>query len=155
VRFQERLRRLALIDERFVEHQARPGLDLAHTSALDPKTAALLRVECARSSGRQRCAWDGALGEGWWRTRVRTRSLTCWVAIAPVAGPGWVAAAPEAAVALGSDIAVALEDWTIPDRSPDLRGEQSRDHRIGQTWPPVISQRRLESAGMCEGGQAR
>jgi hypothetical protein len=39
-RFQETLRRLAMIDERFVEDEARLGLGLAGTSALDPKTAA-------------------------------------------------------------------------------------------------------------------
>ena len=44
VRFQETLRRLAMIDEGFVEDQAGLGLYLARTSALDPKTAALRRV---------------------------------------------------------------------------------------------------------------
>jgi hypothetical protein len=42
-RFQETLRRLAMIDEGFVEDQAGLALDQADTSALDPKTAALLR----------------------------------------------------------------------------------------------------------------
>ena len=37
VRFQETLRRLAMIDESFVEDQAGLRLDLAGTSALDPK----------------------------------------------------------------------------------------------------------------------
>jgi len=44
VRFQETLRRLAMIDEGFVEDQAGLGLGLARLSALDPKTAALLQV---------------------------------------------------------------------------------------------------------------
>ena len=44
MRFQETLRRLAMIDEGFVEDQARLGLGLVSTSALDPKTAALLQV---------------------------------------------------------------------------------------------------------------
>jgi hypothetical protein len=42
--FQDTLRRLALIDEGFVEDQAGLGLDPAQASALDPKTAALLHV---------------------------------------------------------------------------------------------------------------
>jgi hypothetical protein len=44
VRFQETLRRLAMIDEGFVEDEPRLGLGLVRTSALDPKTAALLQV---------------------------------------------------------------------------------------------------------------
>jgi hypothetical protein len=43
-RFQEILRRLAMIDEQIVEDQAGLGLDLAADSVLDAKTAALLRV---------------------------------------------------------------------------------------------------------------
>ena len=44
VRFQETLRRLAMIDEGFVEDEAGLGLDPAVASALDAKTAALLQV---------------------------------------------------------------------------------------------------------------
>ena len=40
VRFQETLRKLAMIDEGFVADEAGLGLSLAGTSALDPKTAA-------------------------------------------------------------------------------------------------------------------
>ena len=43
VRFQEILRRLAIIDEAFVEGQAGLGLDPAGLSALDLKTVALLQ----------------------------------------------------------------------------------------------------------------
>ena len=44
VRFQETLRRLAMIDEAFVEDEAGLGVGLVKASALDPKTAALLQV---------------------------------------------------------------------------------------------------------------
>ena len=44
VRFQETLRRLAMIDEGFVEDQAGLGLGLAGTSALDPRTAEIGRA---------------------------------------------------------------------------------------------------------------
>ena len=47
LRFQETLRRLAMIDEGFVQDEARFRLDLAAASALDPKTAALLQVGVA------------------------------------------------------------------------------------------------------------
>ena len=42
VRFQETLRRLAMIDEAFVQGEAGLGFGLAGTPALDPKTGALL-----------------------------------------------------------------------------------------------------------------
>jgi hypothetical protein len=59
VRFQETLRRLAMIDEGFVEEEV--GLDMgpAATSALDPKTAALLRVGAPSHRGRR------AVGKAW------------------------------------------------------------------------------------------
>ena len=44
VSFQEILRRLAIIDEGFVESQARLGLGLPASRLLDPKTAALVQV---------------------------------------------------------------------------------------------------------------
>ena len=44
VRFQEILRRLAIIDEGFVEGHAGLGLGLPASRLLDPKTAALVRV---------------------------------------------------------------------------------------------------------------
>jgi hypothetical protein len=44
VRFQEILRRLAIIDEGFVEDQAGLGLGLPGSRLLDPKTAALVQV---------------------------------------------------------------------------------------------------------------
>jgi hypothetical protein len=43
VRFHETLRRLAMLDEPFVERQAGLGLGLAGTPALDPRTAALVQ----------------------------------------------------------------------------------------------------------------
>ena len=51
VRFQETLRRLAMIDEGFVKDEAGLGLGLAGTSALDPKTAALLQLGVSVATG--------------------------------------------------------------------------------------------------------
>jgi len=51
VRFQETLRRLAIIDESFVEDQARLGLGLAGDWTLDPKTATLLQVAASVATG--------------------------------------------------------------------------------------------------------
>ena len=111
VRFQETLRRLAMIDEGFVEDQAGLGLGLVKTSALDPKTAALLQVAVSVAIG------SAAVGLEWSTGRALSAGATeeeiadVLLAIAPVAGLGRVvAAAPDVAIALGYDIAAALEE---------------------------------------------
>ena len=50
-RFQESLRRLAMIDEDFVRDQTGLGLGPPATSALDAKTAALLQLAAAVGTG--------------------------------------------------------------------------------------------------------
>jgi hypothetical protein len=108
VRFQEILRRLAMIDEGFVEDEAGLGLDPAATAALDPKTAALLQVGrrwplgrgvcLGRSAGQVLAAganedeiadvllaiarWPGSAGSSlplpMWRPRSATTSRPLW-----------------------------------------------------------------------------
>ena len=51
MRFQETLRKLAMIDEGFVEDQAGLGLGLAGTPALHPKIAALLQLGASVATG--------------------------------------------------------------------------------------------------------
>jgi hypothetical protein len=93
VRYQEILRRLAIIDDGFVEDPAGLGLGLAGSRVLDPKTAALVRV--------------GALAAGATEDEITDVLL----AIAPVAGLGRVVCAvPGVADAFGYDIEAALED---------------------------------------------
>lgn len=50
-RFQETLRRLAMVDEGFVEDEAGLGLSLGRTAAMDPKAASLLRLGVAIAIG--------------------------------------------------------------------------------------------------------
>jgi hypothetical protein len=50
-RFQETLRRLAMIDESFVEDEVGLRLELAEKSALDPRTAALRHVGASVTMG--------------------------------------------------------------------------------------------------------
>jgi len=111
MRFRETLRRLAMIDESFVEDEAGLRLDLARTSALDPKTAALLRVAA--------CAALGSPGVCLEWSAVRARAAGAdedeiadvLLAIAPVTGLGRIAAAaPNLGTALGYDVAAALEE---------------------------------------------
>ena len=111
VRFQESLRRLAVIDDGFVEDQARLGLALDTASALDPKTAALLQLGASVAAGSPGVCLE------WSTTRALAAGASedeiadVLLAIAPVAGLGRVvSAAPGVATALEYDIDAALEE---------------------------------------------
>jgi 4-carboxymuconolactone decarboxylase len=111
VRFQETLRKLAMIDEGFVQDEAGLGLDPAGKSALDPKTAALLRVGVSVAIGSPAVCLEWSTGRALVAGASEDEIAGVLLAIAPVAGLGRiVAAAPEVATALGYDIAAALEE---------------------------------------------
>jgi 4-carboxymuconolactone decarboxylase len=110
-RFQETLRRLAMIDEGFIEDEARLGLGLAGTSALDPKTATLLRVAVSVAIGSPAVCLEWCAGRALAAGASEDEIADVLLAIAPVAGLGRVVcAAPDVATALGYDIAAALEE---------------------------------------------
>jgi 4-carboxymuconolactone decarboxylase len=111
VRFQETLRRLAMIDEGFVEDQAGLGMGLGRTPALHPKTAALLQLGASVAIGAP------PVCVGWSTARALAAGATdeeiadALLVIAPVTGLGRVVcAAPDVAAALGYDIDAALND---------------------------------------------
>ena len=111
MRFQETLRRLAIIDEGFVEDEAGLGLDPASKSTLDPKTAALLQVGVSVAIGSPAVCLEWSTGRALAAGASEDEIADVLLAIAPVAGLGRVvAAAPEVATALGYDIAAALEE---------------------------------------------
>jgi alkylhydroperoxidase/carboxymuconolactone decarboxylase family protein YurZ len=111
VRFEETLRRLAMIDEGFVEDQAGLGLGLAGISALDPKTAALLQIAASVALGSPAVCLEWSAGRALAAGASEDEIAEVLLAIAPVAGLGRVAAAaPEVATALGYDVAAALEE---------------------------------------------
>ena len=111
VRFQETLRRLAMIDEGFVEDRAGLGLGLAGMSALDPKTAALLQIAASVALGSPAVCLEWSAGRALAAGASEDEIADVLLAIAPVAGLGRVvAAAPEVATALGYDVAAALEE---------------------------------------------
>jgi len=111
VRFQETLRRLAMIDEGFVEDEAGLGLGPAAASALDPKIAALLQVGVSVALGSTAVCLEWSAGRALAAGASEDEIAGVLLAIAPVAGLGRVvAAAPEVATALGYDIAAALEE---------------------------------------------
>jgi len=115
VRFQEILRRLAIIDEAFVEDQAGLGLGMPAFRLLDPKTAALVRVGALVAIG------SPAVCLEWSTTRALAAGATedevtdVLLAIAPVAGLGRVTSAvPGVAAALGYDVEAALMELDDP-----------------------------------------
>jgi 4-carboxymuconolactone decarboxylase len=109
VRFQETLRRLAMIDEGFVQDEAGLGLDPA--SALEPKTAALLQVAVFVAIGSSAVCLEWSAGRALAAGASEDEIADVLLAIAPVTGLGRVVcAAPDVATALGYDIAAALEE---------------------------------------------
>jgi alkylhydroperoxidase/carboxymuconolactone decarboxylase family protein YurZ len=109
VRFQEILRRLAIIDESFVEDHAGLRLGLLASRRLDPKTAALVQVGVLAAIGSPGVCLE------WSTTRALAQDATedeitdVLLAIAPVAGLGRVTGAvPGVAAALGYDVEAAL-----------------------------------------------
>ena len=111
VRYQEILRRLAIIDDRFVEDWAGLGLRLTGARVLDPRTAALVQIAALAAIG------SPAVCLEWSSTRALAAGATedeitdVLLAIAPVAGLGRVVTAvPGVADGLGYDIEAALDD---------------------------------------------
>ncbi len=110
-RFQETLRRLAMIDEGFVVGEAGLGLGVAGTSALDPRTAALLQVAASVAIGSPAVCLEWSVGRALAAGATEDEIADVLLVIAPVAGLGRVVcAAPDVATALGYDVAAALEE---------------------------------------------
>ena len=110
-RYQETLRRLAMIDEGFVEDEAGLGLDLARTSTLEPKTAAFLQLGILVASGSPAVCLEWSTARALAAGATEDEIADVLLAIAPVTGLGRVVcAAPDVATALGYDVGAALED---------------------------------------------
>ncbi len=110
-RFQETLRRLAMIDEGFVTDEAGLGLGLVKTSVLDPQTAALLQLAVLVAMGSPAVCLEWSTGRALAAGAAEDEIADVLLAIAPVAGLGRiVCAAPDVAMALGYDITAALEE---------------------------------------------
>ena len=103
------MRRLAMIDEGFVEDGL--GLGPVRTSALDPKTAALLQLGVSVAIGSAAVCLEWSAGRAMAAGATEDEIADVLLAIAPVAGLGRaVSAAADVATALGYDIAAALEE---------------------------------------------
>lgn len=111
VRFQETLRRLAMIDEALVEDQAGLRLGQAWELTLEPKTAALVQLGVSVAIGSSAVCIEWSTGRALAAGATDDEIADVLLAIAPVAGLGRVVcAAPDVATALGYDIAAALDD---------------------------------------------
>ena len=111
VRFEEILRRLAIIDESLVEDQAGLGLGLPGSGLLDPKTAALVRVGALAAIGPPDVCLEWGTSRALAAGASEDEITGLLLAIAPVAGLGRVTGAvPDVAAALGYDIDAALVD---------------------------------------------
>ncbi|HLN68625.1 MAG TPA: carboxymuconolactone decarboxylase family protein [Streptosporangiaceae bacterium] len=110
-RFQEILRRLAMIDETFVGHQAAMGLSPAGTVTLDARTASLLQLGVSVALGSPGVCLEWCTARALAAGATEDEIADVLLVIAPMAGLGpVVGAAPDVATALGYDIAAALED---------------------------------------------
>jgi alkylhydroperoxidase/carboxymuconolactone decarboxylase family protein YurZ len=108
-RFQEILRRLAMIDESCVEDQAGLALGLAEGSSLDPRAAELVRVGAAVAIGASPVCLEWSTGRALAAGASEDEIADVLLAIAPVAGLGRVTGAvPGVAAALGYDVDAAL-----------------------------------------------
>jgi 4-carboxymuconolactone decarboxylase len=109
-RFQETLRKLAMIDEGFVKDDAGLGLSQVAASALDPKTVALLRVGASVAIGSSAVCLEWSAGRAMAAGASEDEIADVLLAVIPVAGLGRVvSAAPDLAAALGYDLWAALE----------------------------------------------
>lgn len=117
--FQEILRKLAIVDEGFVDDQAGLRLGLPRSRHMDPKTMALVQVGALVAIGS-----PGVCVE-WSTTRALAAGATqdevtdVLLAIAPAVGLGRiVGAVTDVAAALGYDVEAGLVD---PDESTTSR----------------------------------
>jgi 4-carboxymuconolactone decarboxylase len=113
--FQEILRKLAMIHEGFIHDKAGLGLDLARTSALDPKTAALIVVGVVVAIGASPACLDWGASRALAAGASADEITDVLLAIAPVAGLGRVVGAvPDLAAGLGYDVEAALMEMDDP-----------------------------------------
>ena len=115
VRFQEILRRLAVIDENAVEQHAGLGLGLPGTGVLDARTAELARVAAMAATGAPEACLEWSVTRALAAGATEDEITGVLLAIAPVAGLGRVVSAvPGLATGLGYDVETALMEVEDP-----------------------------------------
>lgn len=110
-RFQEVLRRVAIIDDSLVETQAGLALGLAEALVLNPKTAALVQVGALVAIGSPAVCLEWSTERALAAGATEDEITDVLLAVAPIAGIGRVVGAvTDVAAALGYDIEAALDD---------------------------------------------
>ena len=126
VRYQQILRRLAIIDEKFAVDQAGLVLDPPGARVLEPRTAALVRVGVLAAIGAPEVCLEWSSSRALAVGASEDEITGVLLAIAPVIGLGrMVGAAPGVAGAFGYDIEAALEDPDGPDGSRGPPGQRA------------------------------
>ena len=111
VRYQEILRRLAIVDEKFAVDQAGLVLGPPAVWGLDPRTAALVRVGVLAAIGAPEVCLEWSSSQALAAGATEDEITGVLMVVAPVIGLGRMAgAAPGVAGAFGYDIEAALED---------------------------------------------
>ena len=115
MKYQEILRRLAIVDEGFIGDQAGLVPGLTGAGRLDPKIAALVRVGALAAIGSPEVCLEWSTSRALAVGATEDEITGVLLAVAPVIGLGrMVAAAPGVAGAFGYDIEAALEDPSEP-----------------------------------------
>jgi alkylhydroperoxidase/carboxymuconolactone decarboxylase family protein YurZ len=115
VRFQESLRRLAIIDETFTEDQAGLNLGLPGPSLLDAKTVALVQMAALVAIGPAGVCLEWSITRALAAGATEEEVTDVLLAIVPAAGLGRVVGAvTDVADALGYDVEAALMDKEDP-----------------------------------------
>ena len=110
-RFQEILRRLAIMDEGVVHDQAGPGLGQAWPWVMDPKTAALVQVGALVALGSPGVCLEWGTSRALAAGATEDEITDVLLAVAPAAGLGRVVgAAVGVADGLGYDVQADLLD---------------------------------------------
>jgi alkylhydroperoxidase/carboxymuconolactone decarboxylase family protein YurZ len=108
---EERLRRLALGDESFIESLLAMGPDCAEVSRLDPKTYALVRLAALLGADAAPVSHHHGVAAALATGATADEIVGTLIAVAPIIGTARaVLAAPELAVPIGYDIDAALEE---------------------------------------------
>ena len=111
VRFQEILRKLAIIDESFFEDRAGLVLDLPPVGLLKPKVVALIRIGALVALGSPGACVEWSTSSALAAGATEDEIADVLIAVAPVLGLGQiVGAVPDMAAALGYDVEAGLID---------------------------------------------
>lgn len=109
---EERLRRLALGDQSFIESLLAAGFDKVEASRLDPKTHALVRLAALLGADAAPVCHHDTVAMALAAGATADEIVGTLIAIAPIIGIARaVSAAPELAVPIGYDLDAAFEKF--------------------------------------------